>query len=150
MGTRGPLPTPANVRRLRSSGGARDAPPPLQPVRGIPEPPAWLSDEALAEWERITPELDRLGMVTHLDRSILAIYCDAWAKWVQSARLAGSVGLLATGQRGEDRKHPVMQLYRDLGTQCRNLARELGLTPSARLRIELPEAHLWGESDLLD
>jgi P27 family predicted phage terminase small subunit len=38
------------------------------------------------EWKRITPELERYGLISKLDRSALALYCQAWARWVWAER----------------------------------------------------------------
>ena len=145
MGQRGPLPQPDNVRRLRGNPGGRKTAPRPQPVRAIPAVPGWLDREAKAEWKRITPELNRLGLLSRLDRGVLALYCDAWSKWV-SAR--GSIdALIVQGTKG-DRKHPAWQIYRDAASMVASLAKELGTSPNARLRMELPEADSGDEADL--
>ena len=38
--------------------------------------------EAKREWKRITPQLERYGLVSHLDRAALVMYCQAWAEYV--------------------------------------------------------------------
>jgi phage terminase small subunit len=77
MGRRGPLPEPDKLRLLR--GNPSKTPPRWQvkarPV--APTPPTWLDREARAEWRRVTPELERLGLLSHIDRGMLTLYCDA-------------------------------------------------------------------------
>jgi phage terminase small subunit len=38
--------------------------------------------EAKKEWRRITPELQSLGLIARIDRAALALYCQAYARWV--------------------------------------------------------------------
>ena len=139
---------PSNVRQLRGNPGRRTTEPRPQPVRGIPDPPSWLATEAKAEWKRVTPELNRLGLLAKIDRAVLAIYCDAWSKWVTASRRLESDGLTAKGARGHTMKSAVWQLYRDAGTQVAALAKELGLSPNARGRMKAPDPEPDDESDL--
>ena len=53
----------------------------LQLQACAPNPPDWLSAGALAEWERVVPDLLTLGWVHRLDRMQLAAYCEAVADW---------------------------------------------------------------------
>jgi P27 family predicted phage terminase small subunit len=85
MGARGPKPLPANVHLLRgnpSKLAAADLTDGLQPEVEIPSCPKHLWAEAKKEWRRITPELERYGLISKLDRNSLAKYCQAWAQLV--------------------------------------------------------------------
>jgi P27 family predicted phage terminase small subunit len=89
MGARGPKPLPANVHMLRGNPSKKslaDLVDELQPEVEIPGCPPHLLPEARKEWKRITPELERYGLVSKLDRSALALYCQAWARWVWAER----------------------------------------------------------------
>lgn len=86
MGQRGPKPLPANVLALRGSQkylhkreGESAA---IQPEVAIPGCPPHLLKEARKEWRRITPELEMLGIVSRIDRTALALYCQEYAWWV--------------------------------------------------------------------
>lgn len=85
MGARGPKPLPANVHLLRGNASKKpiaDLVDGLQVEVEIPDCPPHLLPEARKEWRRITPELERYGLISKLDRSALALYCQAWARWV--------------------------------------------------------------------
>lgn len=85
MGARGPKPLPANVLALRgSSKYLRDRVESgqVEPEVEIPDCPRHLLKEARKEWKRITPELEKLGLVAKLDRTALALYCQEFAWWV--------------------------------------------------------------------
>lgn len=47
----------------------------------VPPCPSHLTGPARHEWFRITKLLERLHLVTALDRNELAVYCQAWADW---------------------------------------------------------------------
>jgi P27 family predicted phage terminase small subunit len=93
---------------------------------GTPEPPEWLSEEAKAEWRRVTPELTRLGVLSPpLDRGVLTMYCDAWAKWVAAGKALDDEGLLSQGYRSGLRKHPLYEIWRAAANLADALAKEL-------------------------
>ena len=54
----------------------------FRPEVDIPDSAPWMWSEAKREWKRITPELERYGLVSHLDRAALVMYCQAWAEYV--------------------------------------------------------------------
>ena len=135
---------PDNVRALRGNAGKRKASNRPRAVRAAPTPPTWLRGEALAEWKRLTPELDRMGLLSKLDRGVLSVYCSAWSVFVSVA------GVLQAQEPVPDpthpdrptaglRKDPRWQIYREAGALVRALGRELGLTPSARGTMTVPD-----------
>ncbi len=75
MGTRGPLPKPA---RLRAVTGRRRKDSPLA-ATGAPAP-RWLQGAARVECRRTVAELEPAGLLTRLDRNLVALYCQAWAR----------------------------------------------------------------------
>ena len=50
----------------------------------IPDAPETLDDVARAEWDRITFELVKAGLLTKLDRAVLALYCQTWSIYVEA------------------------------------------------------------------
>ncbi len=78
-GSRGPLPKPAALKLLEGNAGKRplDLAAGVNPRIEIPSPPKHLSVEAKKEWKRITPLLEELGLISGLDRTALALYCQA-------------------------------------------------------------------------
>ena len=139
MGARGPLPQPDNVRRLRGNPGRRNPPGPPRAVAASPSPPSWLDPEAKAEWRRITPELARLRVISALDRAALAVYCDAWSRWVQARKLLEASGLIVKGRNrgGGDVKSPAWTVYAQAAGLVASAARELGLSPASRMRLSV-------------
>lgn len=52
------------------------------PPSKIPSCPQHLIKDAKQEWRRVVKILDSIGILTDLDRSTLAEYCDSYGKWV--------------------------------------------------------------------
>jgi P27 family predicted phage terminase small subunit len=148
---RGRKPVPTTLKVLRGNPGKR----PLnhnepKPTLGAPGCPTWLVTEAKAEWRRIVPKLDELGMLTKVDRAALATYCEAWATFVYAQREVHTHGILITEVETisidgrviycRTTKNPAIIVARDAANLVRQFCAEFGLTPSARTRLELPEA----------
>jgi P27 family predicted phage terminase small subunit len=102
-----------------------------------PNPPSWLSREARAEWRRLVRELPR-GLLGPADRQCLAVACESWARWADATRRVMSDGVLVPGDRGMV-KHPACQIARDAEATMSRAWAELGLSPAARSRLEMPE-----------
>jgi phage terminase small subunit len=73
----------------------------VQPEVEIPGCPKHLMPEARKEWRRITPELEHLGLVSKIDRAALALYCQAWARWVWCEQQLSRAQELAAAKRAE-------------------------------------------------
>jgi phage terminase small subunit len=55
--------------------------------------------------------------------------------------------LVVPGRRDAECKHPAWQIYRDAATLCAALAKELGTSPNARLRMAPPHEDPGAEGD---
>ena len=95
--------------------------------------PKSLSAEAKREWRRVVGELDPLGLLAKLDRALLIRYVTMWSRWTEINELLGSEYLVA-GARGNQVKNPLAELLRQVDERVTALARELGLSPVARIR----------------
>lgn len=100
-----------------------------------PSRPSWILPEAKREWNRIVPQLERLGLLTELDRSLLAGYCQAWGRYVQAQRELAKAGLTYVNDRGQVKRHPVANIADNYAEEMRKIALQFGLTPSSRGRI---------------
>ena len=79
---RGRKSKPTRLKLLEGNPGRRplnDQEP--QPEAALLEPPPELPKLARAEWQRLAGKLYDLGMLTHLDQTILEAYCYSYAKW---------------------------------------------------------------------
>jgi P27 family predicted phage terminase small subunit len=87
--------------------------------------PATLSAEAKEEWRRVVPELDDMGVLATVDRGL---------HWVELEGLLQKSGKLIRCQKGNLVRNPIWLLRRDADETVTELARQLGLSPTARLR----------------
>lgn len=86
----GPKPLPSNVHQLRGNpskkplGAILDE---FRPEVEIPSVPSWIWPEAKKEWNRISTELEKYGLVSKLDRAALTLYCQSWARMVWAEKM---------------------------------------------------------------
>ena len=132
MGERGPLPVPYARRRNRRRTSSYGGGPSVTIAR--PPMPRTLMGEARAEWRRVVPELEEMGVLTSVDRAVLVRYCTAWSDWCELDALVRRSGKLIKGQKGNLVRNPLWLLRRDVGETVTELGRQLGLSPMARLR----------------
>lgn len=141
----GRKPKPPTLKLLEGRGEGRDsggrpvaAPPGF--TRLPPEPPEWLPDEALAEWHRVMPELQRLHLTKPPDRAALAAYCLTWDRLVRAQKELDAAGgtVLGTNSQGTVR-HPAVAVLEAASKELRAWCAEFGLTPSAETRVSRPE-----------
>lgn len=137
MGARGPAAAPAGLKLVNGRGEGRDSggrpvatPPKFE--REAPEPPDWLSEEALAEWDRVVPQLEALDLLKTADRAMLVAYCETWDMYMTAVLKVRAEGMTITNpESGLERKHPVLAVVTEMAGLLRGFAREFGLTPSA-------------------
>lgn len=155
MGQRGPAPLPANVHKLRGNASHKPLASLLdeviRPDVEIPSCPKHLKDEARAEWKRITPHLERLGLISQIDRAALTAYCYNWGEFVWASKRIEELNADdPTGERGRIWDTPsgykqisVLQqiINRSLEQMGKYLAM-FGMSPSARSRVTASDPQL--------
>lgn len=148
MGARGPKPTPTAIKVARGTFRADRAPGREAQPLGKPSCPAWMTDkDARAEWRRLVKVLGAMGLVGAADSNLLVRYCTAWVRWRRIVQtLAANPGAEVMTHKDESGKVRSMQVSA-LHSVARSLADELsraeaalGMSPSARSRIEVAPA----------
>lgn len=141
MGQRGPKPLPANVHLLRgnpsklTSGQLRDG---VCPDVEIPSAPRHLKGEALKEWKRVSVELEKLGLISKIDRAALAMYCAAWGRHVNAENKIlelGADGLVDVTPNGFQVQSAWLNISNKAMEQCSKFMAEFGMSPSSRSRV---------------
>ncbi len=89
----------------------------------IPNPPAWLSKDAKAEWRRIMPDLVERKTLTNADMGMVESYCVAIGRVREIERMM-SKSFDVKLFRAQDKAMMT----------ARQIAAELGLTPVSRSR----------------
>lgn len=103
----------------------------------IDQPPAWLDDAAVTEWQRIVPLIKADIPVSELDAAAIASYCQAYSD-VQAAQAAiDAGGMTIETETGSVRANPAVKMKRDAVAQMTKLADALGLTVYSRLKMQI-------------
>lgn len=154
MGLRGPKTKPANVHILRgnrSKKTAAELKDGVFPEISIPGCPAHLLPDAKKEWKRLTPQLERLGIISEMDRAALAVYCQAYARWVQAekkVKLLGDDGLVDETPSGYKQMGVWLQISNRAVEQMHKFMGEFGMSPSSRTRVTAsPQTDLFGDDE---
>lgn len=138
MGKRGPCKKPTALRIFEGNPSRR----PLntrepKPTLGVPVCPEWLDTEARAEWERIVPELKRLGMLATIDRAELSAYCQSWSEYVAATKLVREQGTIVVSKQGTQ-KNPNCAVQNEAWARFHKTAIMFGLNPSSRSTMVAP------------
>lgn len=149
----GRRPKPAALKLLNGRGPGKDSAGReinMGPgyVRTAPDAPDFLDDESRAEWDRVVPELQRLGLLTRVARASLVAYCENWSIYVAATREVHEFGLTrekTIERRGGDVvteyvANPAVAIQRQAGMELRRWAIEYGLTPASEQKVKAPDA----------
>jgi P27 family predicted phage terminase small subunit len=143
MGRRGPPRTATRVLKLRGTfRGDRHgagAEPEYPPLEQLPDPPGFFDEIAVFEWNRIGPELVAKRLLTEVDLAPFTGYCLNVSRMVAAERKIAAMGLLVMTDFGP-KANPAVMIARQSGAEVLKFAKEFGLTPASRTRVEVPDA----------
>ncbi len=133
---RGRKPKPTWLKIVEGNPGKR----PLnerepRPKMKAPERPKWLKGVARKEWEWVVPMLERLRIITEIDKGILVGYCVAYAALVDAEKKIKKHGDLMRTPSGYLQQSPYVGMRNRALDQLRKFESELGMSPSSRSRI---------------
>lgn len=128
------------------NGGGGDGTLPPDGYDESDAPPEWMTNEhAIAEWNRVVPELKRRKQYIRLFQSEVARYCVAFGHYVDAVLAMGEAGPVVKASTGTDmlsqhwivqsRAHEIMQ----------KLASDLGLNPVTQVRLAGLQLDLFDE-----
>ncbi len=137
---RGRKPKPTRLKKLAGNPGRH----PLNDHEAkipasLPTCPRHLSREAKAEWKRLAQVLYKHGLLTEVDRGVLAALCQAYGRWVKAERAVSEKGLTSYNASGTTTVSPHVRIARQAMEDYRRMAVEFGLTPSSRSRVTAAE-----------
>lgn len=138
MGARGPAPKPTKLKILEGNPGhekLNTQEPRPSPI--APDCPSWLDAEAKREWKRVSPELERLGLLTGIDMAAMAGYCASYSLYVKCKRVLHTKGLTFKTATGYLMPRPEVAIGNRALIELRAFCVQFGLTPSARARMQL-------------
>lgn len=98
----------------------------------VPEPPKHLSDVAKEEWHTMGEKLRRLGLLTEIDMTAFAMYCQAYGRWVDAEEKVSATGVLIKTSAGNVIQSPMLSVAHRNMEICHKFLVEFGMTPSSR------------------
>lgn len=151
---------PAVVHLLNGNRGKKSFGDLMDEVNGAGAPvaappmPTCLSDGAVAEWERVIPDLILLGWVSTLDGMALATYCEAVADWQRFRRRIADLNAMAdskdegdiqTFATGAKQVSVWRQLANDAEKRANAAGAQFGFSPMSRrnLKTTAPQGELF-------
>lgn len=141
MSRRGAKPVPTALKVLRGTlraGRRNDGE--AAPGRAVPSCPPELGATAKREWKRISRELAGMGLLGRIDRAALALYCDAWGRWVEAIDALRQYGVVMKSPNGYPMQSPYLAIANKAAEQVRLLLGEFGMSPSSRTRVRAEPA----------
>jgi len=136
MTVRGARPLPTKLKAVRNTlrkGRANMHEPEV--TVGIPRCPAHLGAEAKREWRRVSVDLVGYGLLTKIDRAALALYCEAWGRWVEAEKALRTYGVMIKAPSGFPMQSPYLAIANKAMEQMRAMLGEFGMSPSSRTRV---------------
>ena len=136
MSAKGKKPKPTALKELEGNPGRR----PLnknepKPRAVMPRCPSWLDDEAKKEWARMSKRLDSLGLLTEVDGSAFAGYCQAYARWKQAEEFITKHGFVIKTPSGYLQPMPHVSIAQSYMKAMQKFCEEFGMTPASRCRL---------------
>lgn len=135
MKGRKPKPTALKVHQgnpgKRPLNRAEPKPPSGAPLR----PDDLLDAEAVAEWDRMLPVLETMGVLSRADSEAMTGLCSCWSRYVTLQKLCAGAPPIFKTTKGNIIPHPLWGMLRTEEDNLKKWLVEFGLTPSSRSRM---------------
>ncbi len=132
----GRRPKPTKLKLLSGNPGRRKLNSQEAEPKSAPTCPEWLSGDAKTEWLRLAPELESLGLLSNIDVTGLAAYCQAFERWRMADEQLRQNGLVTVSSKsGFEIKSPYVAISNTTQDQMRKFLVEFGCTPAARSKV---------------
>lgn len=135
---RGRKPKPTEQKKLEGNPGKRalnNQEP--KPDIVIPECPPHLQGEARKEYQRITPILAKLKVISEADLASLVSYCELWGIYLNATKMLKKEGEVLYSDKGNAYINPWKNIQTGAMKDMLRFSVEFGMTPSSRSRIKV-------------
>ena len=112
--------------------------PVIEPLVELPVAPDWLNDWAKDEWYVVVGWLHSMNMLSQIDTSILAAYCQQMGVYREAEEQLQGGKRTTTTDKGYEMASPWVSIGSKALQMALKIAAEYGLTPSSRSRITWP------------
>ena len=141
MGRRGPNPKPEWMKVLAGNPGKRPLKKTASKVKRQQREvasPQWLDQEAKTHWNGVAPALRKAGLLTELDLSLFAVYCQTYSDWVRVEKLLKDAGPVYITPFGQARPRPEVAISQQYLNAILEFAKDFAMTPASRACLSLP------------
>lgn len=150
MGIRGPLPKDRSLKVMSGklpvtkenvAGGGEANVVVFEP----PEPPEHFTDDQLKIWHKTVELVKHLNILEKIDVAVLAAYCTSYCLWrdaqdrLMAIKEHEKYYMITEGATGGLVAHPLITISRQAQADMVAYAKEMGMTPSVRMRMTMPE-----------
>lgn len=135
----GPRAKPTALKKLAGNPGKKrlNEAEPKPVISYQPYAPRHLNEPAKKEWNRVVGKLIDLGLFTDLDHAALAMYCQAYGRWVMAENeIVETGGEILTSDKGNLYQNPWFFVSNKAFDQMRQMLQEFGFSPSSRTGIK--------------
>lgn len=135
----GRKPKPTAVKKLEGNPGHRPLPANEPQYEAANDrAPTGMTAEARKFWHKLAEQVIGAGVLRTVDVPAFVLMAEHYALAMRAIdEIAGYAGLTTEDRNGEERKLPLLQVFRDNAAAYRTFAGEFGLTPSSRARIHV-------------
>ena len=99
------------------------------------EKPFKLSAVANKQWDDLVVELKAAKLLSNIDTHALAMYCEAYATWMDANKKIRAHGVVVKSKNGFPVQSPFFHVANKAFDQMKGLLIEFGMTPSSRTRV---------------
>jgi P27 family predicted phage terminase small subunit len=133
---------PTALRLVDGNAGKRPLPRhEPKPAAEPPPKPTHLSELAAEAWDRVAPELHRLGLLTVVDGVALELLACAYDDWRSAHADVVAEGITYETENAQGgrmvRAHPAVAVRSDAWRRVKSILAEFGLTPSSRAKLDV-------------
>jgi P27 family predicted phage terminase small subunit len=134
--TKGRKPIPTTLKVLCGNPGNQKLPKnePIPPTTDYIEPPTYLDEYALEEWQDVAPGLQAMGVLYAIDRQVFSAYCVAVSRFRKAEE-----EIKRLNEHEEDdgylKQNRLFNISAKAALDMVRYAAEFGLTASARARL---------------
>src|SRR4051812_41117276 len=126
--------SPRRKRGLKGEATNGGADPKRAATKPIIECPPELSPVARQKWDRIVSAIGKTGLLMSVDQGTLAIYCGAYALWLEATEAMQKYGAVIKSPNGYPVQSPYMAIVNKQAEIMIKTASDLGFTPASRGR----------------
>lgn len=128
-------------RTVIGTTGATGEKSPVHERRGtVPPAPDFLDEVATTEWYTIGEELEKYDLLSAMDLTALAIYCQAKSEYIKATVDIQTNGSVMVMESGYEQQRPSVIIQQRSAGIIRQFLYEFGLSPRARAQLDIKES----------